>query len=158
MSSDRRYLGLDVGEKRIGVAISSPGGVMALPLKTLEFSEPQEAVAAIAEIVRQQDIGRIVVGLPRSLSGEVGPQAVKVQEFAGLLSRATAVPIEFQDERFSTSSVERMMREAGARREKRRERRDAEAAAYILQGYLDGLPGNEDKPELESNIKNQNEK
>lgn len=135
-----RYLGLDIGEKRIGVAISSPGGVMALPLKTISFVEAQEAIKDILEIIGQQEINRIIVGLPRSLNGELGPQAAKVQEFVNLLSRSTTVFIEFQDERFSTFSVERMMREAGTKRKKREERRDAEAAAYILQGYLDSLP------------------
>ncbi len=138
--SEKTYLGLDVGEKRIGVALS-PGGVIAVPLKTVTYSEVGEAIKAIGEIAVQQKASCVVVGLPRSLSGEVGPQALKVQEFAGLLKQSLSLPVEFQDERFSTFSVNRSMRDAGTRKDKQKERRDAEAAAYILQGYLDGLPG-----------------
>ncbi len=133
----KRSLGLDIGEKRIGVAIGSPGGVLALPLKTITYTDPSQAIKEIQEIVARENIGKIIVGMPRSLSGDVGPQAVKVQEFAAVLAQSLPVPIEFQDERFSTHSVNRMMREAGTRRDKQKERRDAEAAAYILQGYLD---------------------
>ncbi|MBI2934285.1 MAG: Holliday junction resolvase RuvX [Chloroflexi bacterium] len=136
-AGDKRFLGLDVGEKRIGVAISSPGGVLALPLTTITFSRIPEAIKAIQEIVQREDIGKVILGLPRSLSGELGPQAARVEEFARALGQTLSIPIEFQDERFSTFSVDRMMREAGTKREKRKERMDAEAAAYILQGYLD---------------------
>jgi len=136
----KAVMGLDVGEKRIGMAFSAPGGSMALPWKTISYSETKEGIDAILGLIAEREIGCIVVGMPRSLSGNLGPQAAKVQEFVDVLVHSTQVPIRLQDERFSTVAVERTMREAGTRRKKREERRDAEAAAYILQGYLDSHP------------------
>ncbi len=133
----KQCMGLDIGEKRIGVAFSAPGGSMALPWKTISYSEVKEAIDAVLDAAAERDAGSIVVGMPRSLSGTLGPQAARVQEFVDLLMRSTTIPVRLQDEQFSTVAVERAMRDVGTRRNKREERRDAEAAAYILQGYLD---------------------
>jgi putative Holliday junction resolvase len=138
VTESKQCLGLDIGEKRIGVAISGPSGIVALPVKTITYNEMKEGIGAIREIIAERDIGCIVVGLPRSLNGKLGPQASKVQEFVAALAKSITIPIRFQDEQFSTVAVEKMMREAGTKSRKRAKRRDAEAAAYILQGYLDG--------------------
>ena len=134
-----RLLGLDVGDRRIGVALSDPEGRLASPLTTLERSKSGSEFTAILELVRNREVGCIVVGLPHSLSGRIGPQARKIEEFIEALSRQTSVPIRTWDERFSTAAAEKALSAAGRRRKELKKRRDAAAAAIILQGYLDRL-------------------
>ena len=130
-----RSLGLDIGDKRIGVALSDPEGILASPFTIIERSSDDADVAAIVGIVEQQQVGRILVGLPRSMDGSLGRQAEKVKEFVTELSRHAEVPVEFRDERLSTVSVKRMVQ--GVRKTGKGTRYDAMAAALILQGYLD---------------------
>lgn len=137
-----RSLGLDVGDRRIGVAISGPNGLLAVPLSVIAKSE-DAAIDDIIKLAKQHRIERIVIGLPRSLNGGLGQQANKVIAFTDKLSlRAQQsnigqIDIELWDERFSTVAAERLMAEAGTKREKRNQRRDAIAASFILQGFLD---------------------
>ena len=142
-----RSLGLDIGDKRTGVAISDSEGLLAVPL-TVIVSQGEEAIIGdIIKLVEQHRIERIVVGLPRSLSGSLGPQADKVTVFVEKLrngiarevkqSRLTSVDIQLWDERFSTVAADRLMVEAGTKKNKRKEHRDALSAAFILQGFLD---------------------
>ena len=98
-----------------------------------------DAIASIADIVDRHDVGKIVVGLPRSMDGKVRQQAQKVEEFVGLLSARIAVHVEYRDERLSTVSAARFMREARAGKPKNKIRDDSAAAAIILQGYLDQM-------------------
>ena len=130
-----RSLGLDIGDKRIGVALSDPQGIIASPFTTIECSEETTDVAAIVGIVEQKGVEQIIVGLPRSMDGSIGEQAEKVKAFTEELRRQTKVPAEFRDERLSTVSAKRLMREGKRGRGKAGD--DAVAAAIILQAYLD---------------------
>lgn len=135
-----RVLGLDVGDRRIGVALSDPTGILASPLTIIKRTSDEQAIDAILKIVVERGAERIIVGLPRSMDGHIGPQAEKVQAFAELLRLRTAVPIEFRDERLTTVAAMRLKKEASTRRLDRKTRYDAMAAAIILQEYLDEKP------------------
>lgn len=131
-----RILALDVGERRIGIAVSDPLGWTAQPQPTLDrqAGEPVETVAALA--VRWQ-AERIVIGLPVTLRGERGPQAQKVMAFAEALRTRVACPIEYWDERFSTHESHRALQEAPRHKRRQRALVDQGAAQVILQGYLE---------------------
>ncbi len=130
-------LGLDIGEKRIGVALSDPLGIMAGALTVIERITDEAAVKQIIDLARENEVERIVVGMPRSLDGSLGKQAQAVQSFVDLLKEHTQLPVVAWDERLSTVAAERTMLEVGMKRDKRKKRRDSLAAAFILQGYLD---------------------
>lgn len=134
-----RMLGLDVGDRWIGVALSDPLAILASPLTRIERSDDEAAVKAITALVRQHGVKGVVAGLPYSLDGSVGQQAVRVQEFLRRLADSVGVPVETMDERLSTVTAVQGMIEAGVSREKRKGRVDAAAAAVILQWYLDRL-------------------
>jgi putative holliday junction resolvase len=136
-----RYLGVDVGEKRVGVAISDPDGQFAVPLRTLVRTEPDGVIDEIAALVAEEHVVAVIVGLPLSLDGTVGPQAESVQEFVRQLLPAVSVPVVLWDERLSTVQAEELLRRGG--RTARRSRKDkgvvdTMAATVILQDYLDG--------------------
>ena len=132
-----RSLGLDIGDKRIGVALSDPGGILASPFTILDRRSDAADVAAIIDIVSQQQVEQIVVGLPRSMNGSIGMQAEKVKSFAQKLCSRTEVPVEFRDERLTTVSARRLMQSVGRKKTGGKARDDAIAAALILQGYLE---------------------
>jgi len=132
-----RVLGLDIGEKRIGAALSDPRGIIASALTVVERKSEDTAIGQIIAIAQENEVERIVVGLPRSMDGSLGKQAHTVQDFVELLTGCTELPVVTWDERLSTVAAERMLTEAGVKRDKRKERRDSLAAAFILQGYLD---------------------
>ena len=129
-----RNLGLDIGDKRIGVALSDPQGILASPLTIINRRDDRADIEAIVNIVSQNQVGRIIVGLPLSMDGTIGVQAKKVKAFTQRLSNHTEVSIEFRDERLTTVSAKRLMQTV---RKTRKTRDDAVAAALILQGYLD---------------------
>jgi putative Holliday junction resolvase len=133
----RRVLALDVGGKRIGVALSDPAGSFAMPLLTLQAAPQARALARIVELVAEYAVDDVVVGLPLTLSGEVGPQAKVVQTFAAELETALGRPVRLFDERLTTTVAEQMMRDMGIKPEKRKARIDEIAAMIILQDYLD---------------------
>jgi putative Holliday junction resolvase len=132
-----RVLGLDVGDRRIGVALSDETGVLASPVATLERVGPRKDLKAIAALVRQHGVGAIVMGLPRHLDGRIGPQAVKVQQFAAALGPVVRVPIHFQDEGLTTVEAEQILIERDVSRQRRKGLVDQVAAVLILQDYLD---------------------
>ncbi len=132
-----RVLALDVGERRIGVALSDPTQTLARSLLVLECKDDREVVRRVAALVREEGVARVVVGYPLSLRGGVGPQAERIERFAQVLAQALEVPVELWDERYSTVDAERILRERGLNGRQRRQRVDATAAAVILQGYLD---------------------
>ena len=134
-----RTLGLDVGERWIGVALSDPLGILASPLTRIERTDDGAAIEAIAGLVRKHGARGVVAGLPYSLNGSVGQQAVRVQEFLRKLADSVGVPVETADERLSTVTAVQGMIEAGVSREKRKGMVDAAAAALILQWHLDRL-------------------
>jgi len=129
-----RSLGLDIGDRRIGVALSDPGGILASPLTVIARTDEMADIEAIVTIAKQNKAGLIIVGLPISMDGRVREQAEKVSAFTEKLRARIDLPIEFRDERLSTVSVKRMMQ--SVRRTKNTEH-DAMAAALILQGYLE---------------------
>ena len=130
-------MGLDIGDRRIGVALSDPGGILASPHSIIDRTDERQDIEAMIDIVTQRQVEQIVVGLPRTMDGTVGGQARKVEAFIQLLSSHTAVPVEFRDERLTTVSAKRLMREVGSRKAGKKTRYDAIAAAIILQSYLD---------------------
>jgi len=139
-----RVMALDVGHKRIGVALSDPGQVLASTLQVVERKGQQRDLATVVQLVREHEVGKIVVGYPRSLNGTVGQQAKFVERYAAGLEKklrdsSLDVPVVLWDERFSTVVADRLMAEAGRRSRERRERIDAVAAAVILQDYLDAI-------------------
>ena len=132
-----RVLGLDVGSKTIGVAASDELGLMAHARVTLRRKGTRADGDAIAGLVEQEQAERVVVGLPLTLEGDVGPRAKRVLVLVEALRARLAVPVETWDERFSTAAVERALIDSGMRRARRKEVIDQEAAAFILQGWLD---------------------
>ena len=133
-----RILALDVGHKRIGIAISDPAGNIALPLETLVRSGClDEALRQLAAIARDRQAQRIVVGLPTSLSGQPGPAAQQMAEFAEALDQVASAEVVLWDERFTTVIAEKTMIAAEAKRRQRRQHIDKVAATLILQNYLD---------------------
>ena len=136
MTERGRVLGLDLGDARIGVAISDDARRLAVPLGTVRTGTPAD-VKAIAEVVREHDVTLIVVGHPLLLSGEAGERAHHAERFADALRGLLPVPVTLHDERLSTVQAERALREAGARGRDRRGAVDRSAATVILQAWLD---------------------
>jgi putative Holliday junction resolvase len=130
-------LGLDIGDRRIGVALSDPAGILATPLTVIECQDERQDIQVIVDIINQHQVKQVIVGLPRSMDGTIGEQAEKVMAFARRLSSQTDVPVEFRDERLTTVSARRLMQAASVRRTRKKMRDDAIAAALILQGYLE---------------------
>ena len=135
-------LGLDPGERRVGVALSDAGGVIASPHSVID-TRSTDPVAAVVEICAEHDVQTIVVGLAVSLSGEEGAAAVAAREFGSLVSEATGGNLVYWDERFTSVQAEQALLESGMRRDKRRETRDKVAASFMLQGYLDSVNAGE---------------
>jgi putative Holliday junction resolvase len=132
-----RVLALDVGEKRIGVALGDPTGLLASPLTTISRTGESADVDEVLRLARQHEVSEIIVGLPLSMSGAVGPQAKLVSGFTDVLADRVDVPVKSVDERLSTVEAERLLRESGVKPSRDRARVDAAAAAVILQSYLD---------------------
>jgi len=133
-----RILGLDVGERRIGIAISDPLNKIALPLSQIERTDKlEETLQKIEEFTLQYRVERIVVGLPRNMKGEEGWEVKKVRSFVSSLLSRINIPLFFIDERFSTVLVERVLRKGKVSFSKRRQVKDKLAAVIILQSYLD---------------------
>jgi len=133
-----KTLGLDPGEKRIGVAVSDESGRIALPTAALPGDRPAcEIVADILNLADQHGAERIVIGMPTSLSGEAGPAAQKAAQFARALAAETDLQVITWDERLTTALAEKTMVAADVKRRKRRQKIDKVAAALILQNYLD---------------------
>ena len=130
-------MGLDIGERRIGVALSDSLRIMAGALTVVERVTDDAALKQIIDLARENEVERIVVGMPRSLDGSLGRQAQAVQSFVDLLKGRTDIPVVTWDERLSTVAAERTLLETGMKREKRKKHRDSLAAAIILQDYLD---------------------
>ncbi|HLY24088.1 MAG TPA: Holliday junction resolvase RuvX [bacterium] len=132
-----RVLAIDLGTKRIGIALSDPTAMIATPLETVTGAGGRRAAERVADLCRRHDVAAVVVGWPRNMDGSRGPAARQAEAFAERLRTALSVPVELWDERLSTAAAERALIEADVRREERRRSRDRVAAAVILQGYLD---------------------
>lgn len=136
-----RLLGIDYGERRIGLAISDATGTIATPLEVVPGNDAPQAAKQIAGIAETREVSRIIIGLPMRMDGSHGPAAEKAKAFADLIRKHTVIPIQLWDERFSTLTAEQALIEGGARREKRKQVVDKLAAQIILQHYLDSQPG-----------------
>lgn len=134
---DGRIMGLDIGDKTIGVAVSDLMGLTAQGVTTIKRIGKKKDIEAIKKIIEEKQVNKIVSGLPKNMNGTVGPQGEKVQKFCELLKEETNLPIEFWDERLSTVAAERSLIEGNVRRENRKKVIDMLAAVIILQGYLD---------------------
>ena len=132
-----RLMGLDVGDKRIGIALSDEGALIASPRETLERSGNRKDIRHLLDLARREEVSEIVVGMPFSLDGSLGPQAHKVERFVEALKSETDIRVTTWDERLSTVSAERALLEGDVSRAKRKKTIDRVAAALILQGYLD---------------------
>jgi putative Holliday junction resolvase len=132
-------LGLDVGNRSIGVAVSDELGYTAQGLKTIKRTSLNQDIAELKKIIEAYSVGQIVVGLPKNLNGSLGPQAQKVSAFAERLKQEAGLSIATWDERFSSQQAERTLKDAGLKWRKRRLAVDRLAAVLILQGYLDYL-------------------
>ena len=129
-----RLLGIDLGDRRIGLAMSDADGKLAGPLKTLIRNGRE--IEEILKIVKSEDIGMVVVGLPLNMDGSLGEEGNKAQRFAQELHEKSALPVNVWDERLSTFEAERMLREAGKKGDKLKKALDKSAAAVILQDFL----------------------
>jgi putative Holliday junction resolvase len=135
-----RALGIDLGTKRIGVALSDSGGLVATPYEVIDRSDPARDRRRILELASETDAERIIVGLPLSLDGSVGPAARAALDEAAALRTITALPVETYDERLTTVTADRSLRAMNVRGRARRRVIDKVAAAVILQAWLDSHP------------------
>lgn len=130
---------MDWGERRIGLAVSDPTGTLATGLETLVVRSAAEAVRRVAEVAREREAERVVVGLPLLLSGERGEAAEAAQRFADALAAAVSVPVETYDERLTSALSARRLREAGVRTGRDKRRVDQGAAVALLESFLQRL-------------------
>lgn len=146
-----RIIGIDYGERRMGVAVCDEAGLIAMPFAVVRVQNDKEAVEQVARICREVGAERCVVGMPYSLSGVKGASALKVEAFIELLKPTIGVPVESWDERFTTTIADRSLQEASFSEKKRRTIRDKVAAQILLQSYLDraSAPGSPDEPHCE---------
>lgn len=139
----RRILGVDFGRARIGIAVSDELGLLAHPVKTIPAS--RDAAKQIDEIVREKNVERVVIGLPRHMNGSVGEAASEVLAFAEQLRKLLPCEVVTWDERLTTVAANRALREGGQKTRTSRSFVDQVAAQMILQGYLDGLQSVRDR-------------
>jgi putative Holliday junction resolvase len=132
-----RMLALDIGDKRIGVAVSDETGTLARPLMAITRTSQRQDFERIARLVAEQSAERVVAGYPRSLSGGEGPQAQRVRRYVEALAATLPVPVELWDERYTTVEASERLRNSGRRRSHDRGQLDAAAAAILLQDYVD---------------------
>ncbi|MDD5449549.1 MAG: Holliday junction resolvase RuvX [Candidatus Omnitrophica bacterium] len=138
-----RILALDVGRKRIGVALSDPMGIVAQGVKSLEVKDEAQVMEAIGEFIRDNEVGEVVVGLPLNMDGSEGPMTKEVTAFAARLKEKTALPLKMWDERLTSLQIERELVFFDVSRAKRKKINDMLAAQIILQNYLDSKKKND---------------
>lgn len=134
---DGRIMGLDVGDKTIGVAVSDLMGLTAQGVKTVKRVGKKKDIEELKAIIKERQVNKIVSGIPKNMNGTLGPQGEKVIKFCELLEEETGIKIEYWDERLSTVAAERTLIQGNVRRENRKSVIDMVAAVIILQGYLD---------------------
>ncbi len=132
-----RYIGLDVGDRTIGIAISDPFLLNAQSLMTIKRKSKIEDIEIINDIIKEKEVSKIIVGLPKNMNNTIGPQAKKVKTFVKELRKHSDLDIEYVDERLTTISATRVLIEQNVSRKKRKDVIDSVAATYILQTYLD---------------------
>lgn len=132
-----RLIGLDIGERRIGVAVSDEMNIVALPERVIERRNLEDDLRALSDLAQEKRARRFIVGLPIRLDGSQGKEAQRVAEFARKLAQRADIPVEMSDERFSTKQAERHLIKSDVKRKRRRQVIDKIAAQIILQSYLD---------------------
>ncbi|MGH8024106.1 MAG: Holliday junction resolvase RuvX [Limisphaerales bacterium] len=132
-----RILALDPGTKRVGVAVSDETKTIARPVGWIPAEPFADFLARFKQLLVEKEVDLVLVGLPRNMNGSYGPAAQKAQAFAAALKNAVTVPIEMRDERLTSVAANKTMIQGGVRRNQRREKADAMAAALLLQSYLD---------------------
>jgi putative Holliday junction resolvase len=136
-----RLLGIDYGTKRIGLAVSDPDRKIASPLSTYERADRDADARYFQQVIEEEQIGQLVVGLPIHLSGDESVKSLEARAFGKWLHKVTGLPVVFADERFSTVEAESALWNAGLTHKKRKARRDRLAAQILLQGYMEaGCP------------------
>jgi putative Holliday junction resolvase len=134
-----RVLGLDIGDKTIGVAISDPLGFTAQGITTIRRKNQSIDISELLNICNEYSVDTIVAGLPKNMNGTIGPQSEKVLALCEIIKEKIDIPLKMWDERLTTVAANRAMLEANLSRAKRKKLVDKVAATYILQGYLDSL-------------------
>ena len=132
-----RYLGLDLGEKRVGVALSDPDRILAQPLKTIPFRSQKQLLQEITDLLKEYQIAKIVIGLPLTMKGTDSEKTRQVRQFARVLSQSVSVPVDFMDERLTTVQAHSTLHQIGKKPSRNRDRVDQLAAQLILQTFLD---------------------
>lgn len=132
-----RILGLDIGDKYIGVALSDESEIIASGLETIKRTRIEDDARKIKAVIDKHDVKEILYGIPKDLYGGIGAQGEKTLKFIEHLKKSIDIQMNPWDERFTTKEAERILIEEGVRREKRKQRRDRLSAVLILQGYLD---------------------
>ncbi len=139
LARNQRLMGLDLGSKTIGLALSDVSLTVATPLETIKRTKFQADVTRLLTLAQQHDVGGLVIGLPLNMDGSEGPAAQSARSFARNLEKLSGLPVTFWDERLSTAAVTRTLIEADTSRARRAELVDKMAASYILQGALERL-------------------
>jgi putative Holliday junction resolvase len=139
LSRGQRLIGLDLGEKTIGIALTDTLRTVATPLKTLKRGKFSTDAAVLASMLEEHGVGAVIVGLPLNMDGSTGPSAQSAKAFARNFAAISDCPVVLVDERLSTAAVTRTLLEADASRRRRKAVIDKMAAAYVLQGALDRL-------------------
>jgi putative Holliday junction resolvase len=132
-----RFLGIDYGTVRIGLALSDPTGTLASPLPFLENQSPQQVTNALSELIQTHQIEGLIIGLPRNMDGTYGPSAQKVRDFIAQIQKSISLPITPIDERLTTAQASKQLSGIGLNQKQLRKKIDSSSACLILQQYLD---------------------
>ena len=132
-----RFLGIDYGTVRIGLALSDPTGILASPLPFLENQAPQQVTNALSELIQTHQIAGLVIGLPRNMDGTYGPSAQKVRDFIAQIQKSISLPVTQIDERLTTAQASKQLSGIGLNQKDLRKKVDSSSACLILQQYLD---------------------
>jgi putative Holliday junction resolvase len=132
-----RILGIDHGQRRVGLALSDPLGTMALPLDSFQRKGDEDVIGRIRAVVAEREVTEIVIGLPVNMDGTEGPAAAAIRALGEALEEALGVPVRTQDERLTSVQADRILKGGGVHGKRRKEAQDRLAAQIILQAYLD---------------------
>ncbi len=131
-----RILAIDWGERRIGLSISDPSGILVTPLPFIENKGKDISLEKIKEIIEEYRVERIVMGIPKDINGELGKKAKNYKKIGEKIEKETGIPLDFFDERYTTQLAERILREHPKKKTKRKKLKDSLSASIILEGYL----------------------
>lgn len=137
-----RIMGLDYGDKTVGVAISDGMMLTAQPVETIKRDRPSKlrrTLARLEDLMEEYDVETVVIGLPKRMNNEEGERCERTREFGDMIERRTGLTVVYQDERLTTVEADAVLQEGGVRKERRKQYIDKMAASIILQGYLDGM-------------------